>query len=640
MSNNLREEIQLQGFANHGGQWFSVFTDIPPGESWKNDFRVIGGAGRSRTLYLNTEAANCSVSCAESASGGVIFDGVLFNREDLRKELGDLAAIAAGSDAQLILAAYQRWGEALLKRLRGAFALIILDHKEEALLCLRDPMGTHPMFYADSGRGLMVSSSTEVLLRQPKVSNAVNRAALADYFLDRFPRQEETFLEAINRVPPGHVMRITAAGRRTYRYWDPAPGGQVTWLKKEELEQFEDFLDRAVSRCLSCGPAAIFLSGGLDSVSVAATAVEQSRRAELPGPMALSLVFPDPKISEEVVQRSVATQLGMPQVVKPFYEAIGANGLLEPALKMSSSLPAPLMNTWLPAYYGLGLEGKRRGCSTILTGNGGDEWLTITPYLAADLMRELNFVGMYRLGRSLQRSHRRHALTLMRILLWNFGAHPLLLPPIHGFVKRVAPGALRLRRRLFPDLPTWLAPDPALRVELKQRREEYAANKRAVPDESKYLKEARKALDHPVISWELEEYFNIYQRAGLRQLHPFWDADLVDLLYRTPPFMLDYNGRNKGLVRASLARKFPHLGFERQVKMEATPFYASSVYREGKAIWRQLGSPRTLAGLGIIDEEGLRPSLEGLLAKQQRGIGAHRVWSVLNLETWARAHVS
>jgi asparagine synthase (glutamine-hydrolysing) len=602
--------------------------------------RLVACTGRAQRLYVHRELDSTSAVVLEGAGCTVIFDGALYNRADLKDELGGFRAPEGSSDAEVIAAGYERWGEDMLKRLRGAFALLIWDTERDVLLCLRDPLGTYPMFYADSKDGLMLSTSIDTLTSQPEVSSSLNRAALADYFLDRFPRLEETFFEGVNRVPPGHVLRVSANGRRTYRYWDPAPEGVVNWLSAEDLDQFDDFLDRAVKRCLSLGPAGIFLSGGLDSVSIAAVAAKQSREGGLPNPVALSLVFPEPEMSEEVVQRSVAAQLGLPQIVKPFYEAIGAKQLLAPALEMTRSLPTPLMNTWLPAYWGLALEGKRRGCRTILTGNGGDEWLAITPYLAADLLRGFNFAGLYRLWTSIRRSNRRSALTVLRSLLWRFGLQPLLLPPIHRFVGRNAPWALRLRRRMSSEIPKWLAPDAALRGELKERRAEYAVNKRNAAGNSFYVQEMQKGLCHPLISWELEEYFNLYQRAGIRLVHPFWDADLVEQLYRTPPFMLDHDGRSKGLVRASLGRRFPHLGFEQQVKLEATSFYASSIRKEAGEIWQGFGGARTLSDLGIIDERFLSPLFEALQAQRHQGLAAHRVWSVLNLEAWARAHVS
>jgi asparagine synthase (glutamine-hydrolysing) len=587
----------------------------------------------------------CALPIFAQRSGiALILDGTLYNRRELQDELGELLASTNNDDAEVILAGYQRWGEDILRRLRGAFALLIWDTSREVLLCLRDPLGSYPLFYANGCQELLISTSVDVLLRQPYVSRDVNRAALADHLVDRYPRMEETCYEAVSRVPPGHVLKVTGEGRRSSRYWDPSPDGKVKWLTPDEVEQFDELLDRAVSRCLSVGPTGIFLSGGLDSVSVAAVATERCRIEGLPKPWALSLIFPDPKSNEEIVQRGVAAQLGLPHVVKPFFEATGPEGLLGPALALSSSLSAPLMNTWLPAYYELALEGKRRGCQGILTGGGGDEWLTVSPYLAADLLRDFDFAGFYRLWQSMRRSFRRSSFALLRSLVWTFGAQPVVLPPAQRFVKKVAPWALTLRHRLSPKpapwiAPKWLAPDAALRRQFDLRREEEHANRKQTSD-SYYIREIRPALDHAVISWELEEMFEVYQRAGVRTLQPFWDPDLVDMLYRTPPFLLIQDGLNKGLVRGSLARRFPQLGFDRQRKIEATTFYASLIYRNGGEIWQQSGGVPTLAKLDIVDEGRLRPMIERLLASRKEGSKAHRIWSVLNLESWARAHVS
>jgi asparagine synthase (glutamine-hydrolysing) len=619
-------------------RWFAALTTTPPAELPRYDCRRVAGNGRSRSLYLRAEIGTALPIFAERSGCGVIFDGAVYNREDLQHELGDFMAPAGSNDAETILAGYLRWGEDLFGRLRGSFALLIWDTVREIFLCLRDPLGSCPLFHAKGGDGLLVSTSIDVLLAQPHVSGSLNRAALADFLLDRFPINEETYFNAISRVPRGHVLRREGTRQHSYCYWDPAPDGTVDWIKPDELERFDELFDRAVSRCLSFGPAAIFLSGGLDSGSVAAVAAEQSRAQGLPKPVALSLVFPDPKISEEVVQRSVATQLGLPLIMKPFYEAVGTKGLLQPALELSASLPSPLLNTWWPAYYGLAQEGVRRGCRVILTGNGGDEWLTVSPLLAADLLHDLDFAGVFKLWKSIQRSYHEPTFALFRNLIWRWGVEPLLLPPAHRVVKRVAPWAITLRHRILQTVPKWLAPDRALRQELEHRRHGPVPSKRQAPD-SFYLRSARTALDIPLISMVSEEAFNVGQRLGARELHPFWDADLVDLLYRTPPFLLNSDGRNKGLVRATLARKLPHVGFNEQRKMGASSFYASSIYREGGEALRQLGKIRILADLGIVDEPGLRTVLERILARRPEG-QAYHIWKVLNLESWARAHAS
>jgi len=402
-------------------RWLGVLTSAPPVDLPTFSCQLVAGEGRSKKLFLRHQVDSVPPLYAERAGCGVIFDGALYNRRDLESELGDFLTAAASNDAEIILVAYEKWGEELLKRLRGAFALIIWDTSREVLLCLRDPIGTYPMFYAEDRDGLLVSPSIDVLIGQPNISASVNRAALADYLVDRFPLMEETFFDAVSRVPPGHVLRIARDDRRSYRYWDPAPGNKVNWLTPDEVERFDELLDQAVSRCLSLGPAGIFLSGGLDSVSVAAVAAHRAAADGITKPWALSLVFPETDVNEEIVQRGVAAQLGLPQVLKRFYEATGANGLLAGAVGMNSFLPAPINNTWLPAYHALVREGKARGCRTILTGSGGDEWLTVSPMLAADLLRDFDLVGVLRLWQTARRSFRRSNFALLRALVWTFG---------------------------------------------------------------------------------------------------------------------------------------------------------------------------------------------------------------------------
>jgi hypothetical protein len=91
----------------------------------------------------------------------------------------------------------------------------------------------------------------------------------------------------------------------------------------------------------------------------------------------------------------------------------------------------------------------------------------------------------------------------------------------------------------------------------------------------------RSGLGHPLVAMELEELFEQSRRLGVRVLQPFWDAALVEFLYRTPPAMLNQTGRSKGLVRDTVARRFPRLGFETQLKVTATRF-GRSVIAQGR----------------------------------------------------------
>jgi len=600
-------------------------------EEYASHTTIRDGGGPRRQLRLETPAPGSPASIARIDSLAAVFDGVLYNRADLVESLGSRGGEA--NDAELILRAYSRWGEDTLNKLKGIFALVLWDGAQELLLCARDRMGIYPMFYAEARGKLMVSISPDDLVRQPGVSGAVNRAALADYLLHNYPKQEETFLADVSKVPPGHVMRLQRGFRKVYRYWDPHPSGTpVKWAGESALEEFDQLFDQAVNRCLTFGPAAIFLSGGLDSVSVAGLAADQCRSAGMPDPLALSLLFPD-EANEESVQRSVADQLGLPQVLASMEEAVSGR-LLHAAIELSASLPAPLSNGWIPAYNYLALQSKERGCRVILTGTGGDEWLAVSPLLAADLIRTGDIAGLYRFWNAQRRSHRASSLRMLKFLLWTAGMRPLLSNAVRRILERRAPSILRARRR--PTRPGWLAPDPALWAELEERAQ-LTLPVEKLDGNGYYVREMRTALDHPLVSIEFEEVFENGRRLDLRYLHPFLDADLVDLLYRMPPQLLNRGDRSKGLVRDALARRFPNLGFERQKKILVTDFFSSVMFREGPGLWQSLGGPRALADLGIIDGLATEKMIQQILGKKPTE--AFRVCELLSLETWLRPRV-
>jgi hypothetical protein len=296
----------------------------------------------------------------------------------------------------------------------------------------------------------------------------------------------------------------------------------------------------------------------------------------------------------------------------------------------------------MPAYVQLAREGRARGCTVILTGGGGDEWLSVSPYYAADLMRRLDVRGLYKLFHEHRRSHRVSSLLYLRNILWRFGARELLVAGTKRALAR-SPSLLRTVqiRRFRSTTPEWLAPDPSLRAALLARSVESAASSwNGGPNEAGrnprlYIREMRSSLDHPLVAMELEELFEHGRRAGVRVLQPYWDAPLVEFLYRTPPALLNRGGLAKGLVRETVARRFPMLGFETQRKVTATGFARSLVREEGRRAWRELGGARVLADAGIVEARTLNERVSRILHNPESQ-EFHSVWDVLALETWVR----
>jgi asparagine synthase (glutamine-hydrolysing) len=598
---------------------------------WLASYRN-GGTSHGKSLSL--VGGQSLPAQAEDTFCSVIFDGVLYNRADLSEYAN---GSSTENDAAIVLKAYQRWGKDVLTKIKGIFALIIHDRERDILLAARDPLGVYPLFYATVQGEWLFSTSIDALTQHQRVSRELNRAALADHLCHRWPDVEETFFKNVKRVPPGHV-RLVGRSNHIRRYWElRIPGAGVDWIREDELERFDELLDQAVERCLCLGPAAIYLSGGLDSVSVAAAATKISQLKDLPAPWALSLGFPA-ECNEEEIQKGVAAGLGLPQVLMTFGDAVGHDGLLLAALKVNSHRSLPMLNPWYPAYHRLGLEGKKQGCRVILTGGGGDEWLGITPLLAADLIRSLNVVGLYRLWRMMQSSYPLPWHLIMRNTLWTFGARPLVGAIAGGVLRNMAPGLLRARqrRRMRRATPHWAAPDPVLKQEIDERLETRLAQIKPMRDTGGfYFRDLWESLDHPLTAMDMEEVFESGTRMGLRILMPYWDADLLEMLYRVPPHLLNKGGRSKGLVRQSVARRFPQLGFERQKKVVATNFFCSTMLQDGKKAWQELDGTPALVKLGIVDEERLGSTIDNILTGNQLP-RAYRIWDILSLEAWLR----
>lgn len=561
----------------------------------------------------------------------VLFDGVLYERESLERELG-LEVNRARSNAELVLAAYQRWGDATPEHLNGIFSLVAWSAKDRALQAVRDPLGIQPLFRCEQGETVFLSNSIGALTLDPRVPTDVSAATLAGLLASRLPYHEETFFTHVQRVPQGHAWRWGAGITGLRRYWDPLPPGEpIAWANADELEQFDVLLERAVARTLTDGPVGIYLSGGIDSVAVAAYATDVERRAGR-APRAFSLVFPDEDVNEEGVQRAVAASLGLPQLMLPLEEALGPEGFFGAALTLAVDWPSPLHNPWLPAYLRLGDEAAAQGCRTILTGGGGDEWLIAGPFYAADLIRGFQLGQLFAFAAAYWRSYPHSGWRVAENVLWRFGLRPLLADAARPFLERHAQPLLRARlRRRLPD---WLAPDPALRRELYERSPTAAAS---ASHGSIYVREGRRALEHPLVDFEMEEVFESGLRTGARILQPYWDADLLDLLYRVRPEDLNRGGRFKGLVREALERRFPDCGFKSQRKVVATHFFQDLVLGQGGQARKRVGRVTALADLGIVDARQLESDFDHILATADRW-HAQRIWDILLMETWVRSH--
>ncbi len=240
----------------------------------------------------------------------LVWDGRLDNRAELLDALGPGTAHGAGTDPELALAAYRRWGSAGFGRLVGDFATALWDGAARRLVCARDALGVRPLYYHWDGRRLLFGSEVKALFADPGVPRRPDEAVIADVLLGAFRNVGATFFESIRQVPPAHLLLLDETGPRLERYWDVDPAREVRYARDQDyLDEFRALFAEAVRcRLRSAAPVALMLSGGIDSTLVAAAAETLRRDGGAPELLAFTLLL-DGFLEEEgaAIERLEAT---------------------------------------------------------------------------------------------------------------------------------------------------------------------------------------------------------------------------------------------------------------------------------------------------------------------------------------------
>jgi asparagine synthetase B (glutamine-hydrolysing) len=575
------------------------------------------------------------VLCADGASA-VVFDGYLFDRRDLARELG--MNPAAATDGEIAAAAYARWGRDVFDRLDGSYLLAVWDASDERLLVGHDALGQHPAFYARSPDGVWFSSNVLRLSSVPAVSTRPSRLALALLAFRYWPDAGQTHFDAIHRVRPGCYVEITRDGDVTeHKYFDPLPDDGEPFLPADRvLAEFEPALGRAVERCVALEPQGIMLSGGVDSVTVAALAVEVLKGRASEPLVAVSGRSGGPLSDEEVMQSRVAAALSMPHVISTRPEWLEGQDPVRRSLAMTSDLPSPGFVHWVGTYTGFYRMTAREGLTVLLTGAGGDNWLSVADAYAADLLRRLEIGRLYRFLKSDLTTGGRTLSNVARRRLWAFGARPLL---DSAWAALASTSKHRYHRRHWEaQLPQWLCPDRSLREALVDslllRRTPSLTAGGRLP--ASYYRHSLRSYANPYMHHENENAFHVSAMCGLRLLSPYHDRRLVSFFMRIHPEVLIHGDRYKGLLRPVVARHLPHLGLERQKKAypQAEQQRALEGLRQSMtAAWSDY-SFDVLEGLGIVDASGLRRSQTTFAGADFEGIA--RSYGLMSAERWLR----
>ncbi|MGC8780043.1 MAG: asparagine synthase (glutamine-hydrolyzing) [Anaerolineae bacterium] len=582
------------------------------------------GLANRRLAIVDLTPTGHQPMCNEDGTLWIVYNGELYNADDLRAELAGLShRFVSHSDTEVILHAYEAWGEACAARFNGMWAFALWDIPRRRLLLSRDRVGIKPLYLWQENGRFAFASEIKALLA-PGIPRRANPAAVYDFLAANLSdHAEETFFAGIRALPPAHTLTLDLADGSTQlrRYWQLDPTRQIRLPSDAAYaDAFRTLFEDAVRRHLiSDVPVGTCLSGGLDSSAVvgAINRLIRERGLHVVGMEArqktFSARYADPRHDEGRFIKTVVAEAGVDgQMVYPT-----PAGLREAWQKLTYHLEEPFGSTSIFAQWNVFELARQSGVKVTLDGQGGDEllagYLGFFPPYFADLVAGLRWRRLMAEFRGHVALHGASARHEARNLLSN-------LLPEHL--------RLGLRARALARQP-WLAADFVA--------EQTAAAERWRPASLGGSRLAR-ALYRGLVFDPLPSLLRFDDRNSMahsiESRVPFLDYRLIELSFALPPRQKIRDGVTKYVLREAMRGIIPETVRTRHDKIGfSTP--QDTWLREELAPW--------LREVFASTEFRQRPYWASevvleMLDQHVRGAADHNavLWRCLIVELWHR----
>jgi asparagine synthase (glutamine-hydrolysing) len=338
----------------------------PDGDGFYCDDQV--GLAHARLSIIDLEGGRQPMH-NETGSVWVTFNGEIFNYIELRRDLERAGhRFYTHSDTEVIVHAYEEYGDDFVTYLNGQFAIGLWDRDRRRLLLLRDRTGIRPLFYTRAAGRLLFASEVKALFACAGVERRLDPAALGQVFTYWSALPPDTVFAGVQAVPPGHYLEVANGRERLVRYWDWDFSGEEDGSRSAEdyAEELRALLIDAVRLQLRADvPVGAYLSGGLDS-SVTTAIIRTCTDTPL---RTFSVTFDDGEFDESAYQQDLVTQLNTTHsAVRCTTQSIGAafpRAVWYAETPIVRTAPTPLML--------LSQRVRQEGYKVVLTGEGADE---------------------------------------------------------------------------------------------------------------------------------------------------------------------------------------------------------------------------------------------------------------------------
>ncbi|MDJ0837989.1 MAG: asparagine synthase (glutamine-hydrolyzing) [Acidobacteriota bacterium] len=563
----------IAGFAGPGDiEILRKMTDClthrgPDDEGFSQDADVF--LGHRRLTVLDPEGGRQPMWTRDGELA-VVFNGEIYNHAELRVELEQKGHRFQSdhSDTETLLFGYREWGADLLPRLNGMFAFVIYDRKKRRLFGARDRFGQKPLYYAMRGNLFAFASESSALIQHPHIDAEISKLSLAKYFGHGYIPAPHSLYTQINKLPGGWSLTwdIAKGELEKHCWWRFKLEPEPDWEEDQTAEQLLALLDDAVAGHLEADvPLGVFLSGGIDSSTIAAMA---ARHVDADNLHSFSIGFEEPSFDESAYARLAASHVGGKHHLRTVAFANAHERVAEILARLDEPLgDSSLLPTWLLCGF------AREKVTVALGGDGADEL-----FAGYDPFRALRLASLYS-KYCPKPVHRVISLMVSR------------LPVSHRNMSL----DFKLKKTLsgldYPEpwqLPVWMAPIPPSALEeviLDPPEPE------AVYSEALALWDASETKNP--VDRTLEFFTNLYlqdgilvklDRAammhGLETRSPFLDNHVVDFVRRMSTHF-KFNGKTtKYILRKAVQPLLPDSVLKRPKKGFGSP--VGAWFKDGK----------------------------------------------------------
>lgn len=475
-------------------------------------------------LHVTPESfAEVQPLCDETGAVHLSFDGRIDNRRELRDLIEAAGArVRSDTDPELVLKAYQSFGEDCVRKLLGDFAFAIWDSYRRRLFCARDHSGIRPFYYYCDSKTFLAASELLQILHHPGIPQEPNEGLIGEYLTGRLITREETLYRGVMRLPPAHMMIVTERGPRISRYYDLDPSRAIRYRTDDQYGAhfLEIFKDAVRCRMRVHDGVASELSGGLDSSSIVCTAQSMIRAGEIDVPKfeAFSLIYNEPSTDERVYANEVATCCDVKlNWIQPYEIDLQASiDGVRCSREWGEHPNGPQFRTLRQAV-------ADKGMRVLLTGLGGDQWLTSSDYYYAELLSEFRFVEAMRLLKTDRRfgtpgtpEHNR-----LKLFLW-WGLRPMLPDKLRHWLSDAVP------RERFP---AFIPDEFARRIDLIGRIRTVSPRPAGMSFSQRSIFEE---FNNGWMAHVMEREDRRSALVGIEEWHPYYDLRLIEFCFAIP----------------------------------------------------------------------------------------------------------